>query len=107
MILRKNANSFELCQFLRIRLKLGEERNNLAQEVAQGIVQERRPRQGIADSGSLPPGTDQIRGAQDGEVAGHERLRESQHLLQIPNAETLSMQKVDNTQARAIRQRFE
>ena len=64
-------------------------------------------RQGIADSGPLALGANQIRAAQDGEVAGNERLRKAQHILQVAHAEALNVQKVDKAQTRGISQRLE
>jgi hypothetical protein len=64
----------EFFQVLHIQLKLREKTNNLAQELAQRVIKEWRMRQGITDSGPLPLGPEQIRGAQSGEVAGNEWL---------------------------------
>jgi hypothetical protein len=101
------AISFELCQSLHIRLKFREKGNYLAQESAQRVVEEWRARQGITHSGALPSGTDQISGAQNGELAGNARLRKPQHLLQVANVEASNPQKVDKAQTRGISQSFE
>jgi len=75
---------------------------NLAQELAQRVVKKWRTRQGITDSGPLPLGADQTRGPQDGELMGNERLRKTQHFLQIADAKALSGQNVDQAQTGGI-----
>jgi len=96
--------SFEISQFLFIRRKLRQERDYFAKKPVKRIVEERRPTERIADCGTLPLRANQLRSAQNSELAGDCGLRKPKYLLKFPNAETSGAQKINNAQSSSVRQ---